>query len=72
MIDATVSRVRLSDLTVLGRSRPAEPGGAGLHRPSPAGRRAGTDATRIAAVTPTRPSTPSSRPGTDDPVASTI
>jgi hypothetical protein len=56
MIDATPSRVRMHDLDALGRYRPAESGGAGLHRPSAA----------------RRPSTPSSRSGTDDFVASTI
>jgi hypothetical protein len=72
MIDSTLSRVRMHDLNALGRSRTAESGGAGLHRPSASCRRTGPDATGIAAGTPTRPSTPSSRPETDDFVESII
>jgi hypothetical protein len=72
MVDAMLSRVRLHDLDVLGRYRPAESGGAGLHRPSAARRRTGPDASSIATGTPSRPSRPSSRPGTDDFMASTI
>src|SRR5437879_3400036 len=33
MVDATISRARLRDLARLGRSRPAQPGEAGLRRP---------------------------------------
>jgi hypothetical protein len=73
MVDAMLSCVRLhDDLDVLGRSLTAEPGGAGLHRPSAACRRTGPDASSIASGTPSRPSRPSSRPGTDDFMASAI
>jgi hypothetical protein len=72
MVDSTLSCVRMHDLDALGRYRPAESGGAGLHRPSAARRRTGPDASSIVAGTPTRPSTPSSRPEADDFVESTI
>jgi hypothetical protein len=72
MIDATISRARLRDLAGLGRSRPVSPGDAGQRRPSASRRRTGTDASSIAAGTSTRPRATSSRPGSDDLVASTI
>ena len=72
MIDATLSRVRMRDLGGLGRSRPARPGGAGPRRPSASRRRTGTDGAAIGTGTSPRPSAPSSRPGTDDFMASII
>jgi hypothetical protein len=60
LVDVTISRVRLRDLAALGRARRA------------ARRRTGADGAAIAAGTSPRPSTPSSRPGTDDLMASTI
>jgi hypothetical protein len=72
MVDATISCARLRDLTALGRFRPGRAGGAGALGPSASRRRTGTDGAAIAAGTSPRPSTPSSRPGTDDLVASTI
>jgi hypothetical protein len=72
MVAATDPCVRMRDLTALGRSRPAESGGAGPHRPSASRRRTGTDTSGIGTGTPPRPNTLSSRPGADGPVASTI
>src|SRR5205814_7545148 len=72
MVDAAISRARLRDLAGLGRSRPAPPGGAGPRRPSASRRRTGADASSIAAGTSPRPRAASSRPGSDDLVASTI
>jgi hypothetical protein len=66
MTDPTPSRVRLHDLTVLGRSRLARPGEAAPNHPSASRHRAGIDAASIAAGTLPRPRTPSSRPGTDE------
>src|SRR5260221_2052112 len=72
MIDATISCARLRDLACLGRSRPAQPGEAGLRRPSASRRRTGTEASGIAASTSARPGAARSRPGSDDLMASTI
>jgi hypothetical protein len=72
MVDATPSRVRLRDLGGLGRSRTSQPGGAGPRRPSASRRRTGTDGAAIATGASPRPSAPSSRPGTDDFMASII
>src|SRR5260221_3425658 len=72
MIDATISCARLRDLACLGRSRPAQPGEAGLRRPSTSRRRTGTDASGIAASTSVRPRAARSRSGSDDLMASTI
>ncbi|MDX6505188.1 MAG: hypothetical protein QOE29_2313 [Gaiellaceae bacterium] len=72
MVNATISCVRLRDLSALGRSRPSVPGGAGPRRPSASPRRTGPDASSIATGTPRRPNTLSSRPGANDLVASTI
>jgi len=72
MVDATTSRVRLRDLAGLGRSRTDRAGEADAPSPSAARRRTGTDGSAIAAGTSPRPSAPSSRPGTDDLMASTI
>jgi hypothetical protein len=72
MINATISRARLRDLPGLGRSRPAPPGYAGQRMPSASRRRTGTDASGIAAGPPPRPKPTSSRPGSDDSVASII
>jgi hypothetical protein len=72
MVDATISRARLRDLAALGRSRPGHGGEAAATGPSASRRRTGTDGAAIAAGTSPRPSTTSSRPGSDDLVASTI
>jgi hypothetical protein len=72
MVDATISRVRMRDLACLGRS------GARLRAFGPAAdacasrRQAVTDASGIGDVLPPRPRAASSRPGTDDLLASTI
>ena len=72
MIDATISRARLRDLACLGRYHWAESGGAGL-RPAFASCRQGvTDAASIGDTLPARPRATSSRPGTDDLMASII
>ena len=72
MIDATISCARLRDLAGLGRFRAAPPGRAGQRSPSASRRRTGTDAFSIAAGTSPRPRQASSRPGSDDLMASTI
>jgi hypothetical protein len=73
MVDATISRARLRDLACLGRGQPTDAGGADLHRLSASRRRAVTDtAPGIADVTPPRPRAASSRPETDDLMASPI
>jgi hypothetical protein len=71
MVDATISRARMRDLARLGRFRPAPPGRAGLCDPASHGR-AVTDAASIADDPSVRPRAASSRPETDDLVASTI
>jgi len=60
MAEATTSRVRLHDLSALGRY------------PSASSRRVGTDASSIATAAPRRPNTFSSRPAADDLMASAI
>jgi len=72
MVDATISRARLRNLACLGRSRPAETGAAGLRRSSASRRRAGTDAASIATVPSLCPRAASSRPESDDLMASPI
>jgi hypothetical protein len=72
MVDATISRARMHDLTALGRARGARVGVAAADTSCAARRRTGTDGAAIAAGTSPRPSAVSSRPGTDDLVASTI
>jgi hypothetical protein len=72
MMDATISCVRLRDLTCLGRSRLAYAGEAGPGEPSASRRRVGTDASSIATGPSPRPRRASSRPGTYDLVASII
>jgi len=72
MGDATSARVRLRDLSALGRSRPAQAGFAGPAGPFASRRRPGTDTPGIGTGPSPRPSTPSSRPGTDALVASPI
>jgi hypothetical protein len=73
MVDATISRVRLRDLARLGRCGPRA-GAAFGARPVTAAphQQAGTDAASIATDLPVRPRAASSRPGTDDLMASTI
>jgi hypothetical protein len=72
MVDATISRVRLRDLACLGRS------GVRLRAFGPPGvacasrRQAVADASGIGDVLSPRPRAASSRPGTDDLMASTI
>jgi hypothetical protein len=72
MVDAAIARGRLRGLTALGRVRPGRGGGAAAPETDASARRTGTDGAAIAAGTPTRPSTPSPRPGTDALAASTI
>jgi hypothetical protein len=72
MVDATISRVRMRDLACLGRSGArlrayGPPPGACASR-----RQAATDASSIGDGLPPRPRAASSRPGTDDLMASTI
>src|SRR5215216_3035206 len=62
MGDVTISRVRLRDLARLGRSGPAAPGGAGLHRACASPSRPLTDAGGIGKRPPRRPRRTSSRP----------
>jgi hypothetical protein len=72
MVDATISRVRLRDPARLGRFRRRSgrfapcPATCASHRPSV------TDATSIGDGLAPRPRAASSRPGTDDLVASPI
>jgi hypothetical protein len=73
MVDATISRVRVRDLACLGRS------GAGLRAaggPQPSAcasrRQSATDASGIGDGLSPRPRAASSRPETDDLMASTI
>ena len=72
MIDATVSRGWLRDLTCLGRFRLG--GSARGAAPEACASRSGcgTDAASIATAAGTHPRAVSPRPRTDDPVASTI
>ena len=70
MVDATISCARLRDPACLGRSRLTQADGAGLHKPSASHRRPATDAASIATRPSTRPRQASSRPGSDDLVAS--
>jgi len=73
MVDATISGVRMRDLTRLGRSRPRAGALAAPARDRPLRRRqSGTDAASIATGLTPRPRAASSRPGTDDLMASPI
>src|SRR5437762_13694762 len=72
MVVATSSRARLHDLACLGRVRRAQAGGAGLHPARASCRQSVTDATSIGDGPPPGPRATSSRPETDDLVASTI
>jgi hypothetical protein len=72
MVDAPISCARLRDLAALRRSRLGDGGEAAAAEPSASRRRTGTDGPAIGAGTSPRPSTTSSRPGSDDLVASTI
>jgi hypothetical protein len=74
MIDALNSRVRLRDLARLGRTRNRGAAAGGVAAPAPCASRpqAATDAASIGDVLSPRPSAASSRPGTDDFMASTI
>jgi hypothetical protein len=74
MVDAMVSRVRLRDLTRLGRARNRRDAAEGVAAPAPCAsrRQAAADATSIGDVLPPRPRAASSRPGADDLMASTI
>src|SRR5437762_9341706 len=70
MVVATSSRARLHDLACFGRVRRAEAGGAGLHPARASCRQSVTDATSIGDGLPPGPRATSSRPETDDLVAS--
>ena len=72
MIDATIARGRLQDLARLGRSRLGRACSAAPLEPSAARRQPAADASSIAGDLPPRPRAASSRPATDDLVASTI
>ena len=72
MVDATISRVRLRDLACLGRSRHGSRAFSPSAAPYASRRQRITDATSIGDALPPRPGAASSRPGTDDLVASTI
>jgi hypothetical protein len=71
MIDSTISRARMHDLTGLGRVALVEAGGAGFPESHASPRRHLTDATSIGEAPP-RPRPLSSRPGRDDLVESII
>ena len=72
MIDATISRVRLRVLAYLGRSAAAAAGVAGFRRCCASPRRPLTAATSSDERPTRRPRAASTRPGTGDPMASTI
>jgi hypothetical protein len=72
MIDSTISRARMRDLTGLGRVILGEAGGAGSPENHASPRRHLTDATSIGEAPPRRPRPLSSRPGRDDLVESII
>ena len=72
MVDATISRVRLRELARLGRFRRRSGRFAACTAPSASRRPSVTDATSIGDGVAARPRAASSRPGTDDLVASTI
>jgi hypothetical protein len=72
MVDATISRVRMRDLTRLGRSRLCQGRFAAPPETYASRRQPVTDATSIGNGLPSHPRAASSRPATDDLVASTI
>jgi hypothetical protein len=72
MVDATISRVRMRDLTRLGRFQRRSGRFAACAAPSASRRPSVTDATSIGDGLAPRPRAASSRPGTYDLVASTI
>jgi hypothetical protein len=72
MVDATISRVRLRDLARLGRFRRRSGRCAAVAATYASRRPSVTDATSIGDGLAPRPKAASSRPGTDDLVASTI
>jgi hypothetical protein len=71
MVDATISRARMRDLARPGRFHLAPPGRAGLCEADASHGRAVTDDS-IADAPSVRPTATSSRPETDDLMASTI
>jgi hypothetical protein len=72
MVVATISRVRMRDLARLGRFRLRRGRGAAPPETCASRRQAVTDATSIGTGLPPRPRAASSRPATDDLVATTI
>jgi len=72
MIDSTISRARMRDLTGLGRVILGEAGGAGSPENHASPRRHLTDATSIGEAPPRRPRPLSSRLARDDLVESII
>jgi len=72
MVDSPISRARLHDLAVVGRSGFAAPGRAGTREASASPRHSLTDASSIAEEMPRHPTAPSSRPAAYDLVKSTI
>jgi hypothetical protein len=72
MIDSTISRARMHDLSGLGRVALGEAGGAGSPESHASPRRHLTDASSIGEAPPWRPKPLSSRPARDDLVKSII
>src|SRR5579862_1566279 len=72
MIDSTISRARMLDLSSLGRCGRAEAGGAGSRAATASPRRCLTEASSLAEASARRPRPPSSRPARDDLVESII
>ncbi len=72
MVDSTISRARLRDLAALGRFGLTGAGEAVSLQAYASPRRLLADAASIAEEPPWRPRAPSSRPGSDDLVESTI
>jgi hypothetical protein len=72
MVDAIISRVRLRDLARPGRFRRRSGRVAAFAATCASRRPSVTDATSIGDGLPPRPEASSSRPGTDDLMASTI
>jgi hypothetical protein len=72
MVDAMILRARLRDLAVLGRSQAFGSHSVAAESPSASPRCEFIDTPGIDELTPPHPKTPSSRPGADDLMASTI
>lgn len=68
-VDATISRVRMRDLTRSGRFRLDADRSTALRRACASRRKSGTEASGIATTLPSRPGAVSPRSGGGDPVA---